>query len=268
MHAGISDWRYCVGCGVALLTALLWCSSTLGADTQTWRHSLSYLHGKDYQLGASHRQLLTYEVAANGSVGDLFGFIDFSEDLNGANKGRYEWYGELSPRWRFWTSDDNAAPWRHLYLAGNLERGRKWHNQPAVREVEANLIGIGTDWLVPGFRFLRSNVYWRDTRTVSAISGQSLRAGETVQITLSWALPFSIDDQHFLFDGFFDWADNEGKANNWILAAPQLKWDLCQQLGARAGRCYLGIEQQYWKNKTAVDGVRENVTQLLLKWHF
>lgn len=254
---------------VFLLPLLLLAACINKANAQTWRHSLSYLYGRDYQLGARNRQLLTYEVAANGSLGDVFGFIDFSEELNGANEGRYEWYGELSPRWRVWTSEKHsAAPWRHFYIAGNFERGRKWHNQPAVREVEANLIGIGTDWSVPGFRFLRSNVYWRDTRTKSAISGSSLRPGETVQVTLSWALPFAFADQQFLLDGFVDWADNEGSASTWILAAPQLKWDLCQQFNTRAGHCYIGIEQQYWKNKTAVDGVQENVTQLLFKWHF
>ena len=253
--------------GVVILCVLLLLPPH--AFAQTWRQSLSYLYGNDYQLGASERQLLTYEVSANGQLGDLFGFVDFSQDLNGRNEGRYEWYGELSPRWRLLSSDTaSTTPWRHLYLAGNIERGRKWHPNAAVREIEANLIGIGTDWLVPGFRFLRSNVYWRDTRTKSALTGLPLRAGDTVQITISWAYPFSLGNQPFLLDGFIDWADNEGNASTWILAAPQLKWDLCHQLGTASGRCFLGIEQQYWKNKTAVDGVRENVTQLLFKWHF
>lgn len=257
------------GAAFGLVLSALWLLNSSAAHAQTWRHSLSYLYGNDYQLGASERQLLTYEVAANGALGDMFGFVDLSQDLNGRNEGRYEWYGELSPRWRLLTSDANQAlPWRHLYLAGNFERGRKWHQNPTVRDIEANLIGFGTDWSVPGFRFLRSNLYWRDTRTESAVTGQPLRAGQTLQITISWARPFALAGHSFLFDGFVDWADNEGNASSWILAAPQLKWDICQPARSRAGQCFLGIEQQYWHNKTAVDGVHENVTQLLFKWHF
>jgi len=264
-----SDDRFAGYSRVMMALLLLLAFDVRQAAAQTWRHSLSYLYGDDYQLGASRRQLLTYELAANGAVGDFFGFVDFSQELNGRNEGRYEWYGEISPRWRLLNSEgDSSMPWRHLYLAGNFERGRKWHPNAAVRDIEANLIGVGTDWSVPGFRFLRSNVYWRDTRTKSESTGLPLRAGETIQVTVSWALPFTIANQTFLLDGFADWADNEGQASSWILAAPQLKWDLCQQLIHQAGRCFLGIEQQYWHNKTAVDGVRENVSQLLFKWHF
>ena len=51
----------------------------------------------------------------------------------------------------------------------------------------------------------------------------------------------------------------------WILAQPQLGWDIGKALAGRPNQLFLGIEYQYWWNKLGVDD-DDNVAQLWVMW--
>ena len=51
----------------------------------------------------------------------------------------------------------------------------------------------------------------------------------------------------------------------WILAQPQLGWDIGKALTGAANQLFLGVEYQYWWNKLGVDD-DDNVAQLWVMW--
>ena len=246
------------------VTAILATATTTTA--QAGAHSITALHGEDFKLGAETRDILTYEYGNGGAWGDVFLFIDYVDDKNG-----HDWYGEISPRYRLVNIDQeqkNPFDLLAVYIAGNFERGHNDRPNAAITTVEANLLGLGVDIQMPGFRFFKLNAYYRDTRSKWRATDEEARAGSTYQITASFAAPFQWAEQAFLIDGFVDYAGKEGAAQDWLLSAIQCKWDIGKTTFKQAHRVYVGIEQQIWHNKLGVDGVDENVTQLLLKVHF
>ena len=54
------------------------------------------------------------------------------------------------------------------------------------------------------------------------------------------------------------------QVRSWILAQPQLTWDLDAMFGA-ANHLLIGIEYQYWRNKLGTDN-HDNGCQLLVIW--
>ena len=54
------------------------------------------------------------------------------------------------------------------------------------------------------------------------------------------------------------------QVRSWILAQPQLTWDLGAVFGA-ANQLLAGIEYQYWRNKLGT-AAHDNVCQLLVIW--
>ena len=126
--------------------------------------------------------------------------------------------------------------------------------------VRGKLIGIGLPLKLDGFAFADVNFYLRK-------SDRDFAADQTdmgYQLTLVWKRPFSIGSAKMSFEGFFDYAFGEDsgsapKKNN-IITAPRLLLNL--------GSVEVGIEYQFWKNKFGIDGVDENVAQVMAKWVF
>ena len=54
---------------------------------------------------------------------------------------------------------------------------------------------------------------------------------------------------------------------SWILAQPQFRLDLGKALAGAAGRLFIGLEYQYWRNKLGTDN-DESLPQFLLVWRF
>jgi len=104
---------------------------------------------------------------------------------------------------------------------------------------ERYLGGVGLDWNVPSFSFVKTNFYIRDNPALS---------GTTWGTTFSWKKKFSIGAQPFLFDGFVDMAGAEGDRSAYQLAVPALLADIGTHMGYK-DRLYLGTEYQYWHNK-------------------
>lgn len=87
------------------------------------------------------------------------------------------------------------------------------------------------------------------------------------QITLTWAVPFTIGGAEFLYDGFLDYSSASATNATETNFTSQLKWNAGKLLGTRSP-LYIGIEYAYWINKFGIDGMDEKNTCLLLKWHF
>jgi nucleoside-specific outer membrane channel protein Tsx len=167
------------------------------------------------------------------------------------NGDQTETYIEVAPRFK--VSDFDAGFVKNVYIATTWEMS------------EANddfLIGLGTDFNIPGFQNLSINAYQR----------LNDNGDNNYQTTTVWGVPFAIAGQNFKFDGFWDWAtatDDRAATSNFTY---QLKWDAAQALGTD-NKVYVGIEHAIWNNKFAIEhtsgfDTKENVVSALVKVHF
>ena len=91
-------------------------------------------------------------------------------------------------------------------------------------------------------------------------------------MTSSWALPFTLAAQDFIYDGFIDWSNSSDDKSSSLNFTSQLKWSLDKTLGL-SNKLYLGIEYVYWLNKYGIQDspqfeTDESNINLLVKWHF
>ncbi|UTA46970.1 DUF5020 family protein [Simiduia sp. 21SJ11W-1] len=206
--------------------------------------SLSGLYGDNYAVEPERQATATLEVVAWGSWGDLFSFVDY-KSFPGSDAAN-SWYGEIAPRFKL---IDGEMP---LYAAFTYERGKG--------DTEAYLGGLGTDFKVQGFKFLKANVYYRDSPN---------HTGHGWQTTVSWAYPFA--NEHWVIDGYIDWVFSTEETEPHLHFNPQIKWDMQKALGSSM-RWYVGLEYDYWYNKFGIDNdileSRQNTASLLVKLHF
>ena len=231
---------------ISLVSAADWSSS-----------NIQLLHGTDYQLGEEKRTILTFEHSNRWGYGDNYFFVDITEP-NG--KGTTH-YAEFSPR----LSVSKLSGWdashgiiKDTYVAASLEMGDGLHG---------HLIGLGTSLALPGFNYANANIMRRETHRDWVTKDTD--AGW--QLTLNWGLTFMLSKSKWQFEGFLDYAFSEDggshpKADN-MITAPRLLLDT-GHLWEAPNYLFTGIEYQIWRNKFGVDGVNENVSQLMVKWVF
>ena len=242
---------------LALATTMTVTAGAASAETFFYDNSVSVLYGQDYEVGDSDRAVVTFEHFSAHSWGDIFVFADRLMDQGKDNEQNLgdgtETYIEVAPRFK--VSDFDAGFVKNVYVATTWE----------MSEAEDNLlVGLGTDFNVPGFQNLSLNAYQRLNDNYE----------NNYQTTLVWGVPFAIAGQNFMFDGFWDWAtatdeDNKAATSNFTY---QLKWDAAQALGTD-NKVYVGIEHATWDNKFAIEhssgfDTKENVVSALVKVHF
>lgn len=208
--------------------------------------NLQFLRGWDYELGPRERTIITIEHANKWKYGDFYAFAD----IIFPDGDSVQAYGELSPRLSLekTTGYNPGLPFiEDLFIAGTYEKGDG--------NIRRYLAGVGTDISVPGFSFVKVNVYWRQ---------DPLRSGSTYQTTLIWKRSFDLGKTSFVTEGFADFAGSEGDFSANQLIVPRFLLDV----GALAGhknRLFAGIEWQYWNNKFGVLDADESVIQFQLK---
>lgn len=213
---------------------------------------LTYLYGENYRLGDSTRQVITVEHAAQTSWGDSFFFLDHMRFEDGTRTN----YAEIQPRFSLGKNSQRAYQWgpvKDVLLAGHVEMSSFATNV---------LYGVGLDLTIPGFRFFQANFYRRANDNVA----------NNWQLTLVWAYPFQIGEQHFLMDGFLDWASSSEDQRANLNLTPQLKWLVSPTLGIES-QLWLGVEYVFWQNKFGIADSQnrrsnERNVNLLIKWHF
>jgi len=223
-----------------------------------WSSSnVQLLHGTNYQVGEAERNIMTFEHSNKWSHGDNYFFVDITEP-NG--KGTTH-YAEFAPR----LSVSKLSGWsaslgmiEDTYIAASFEMGEGLH---------AHLFGIGASLALPGFSYANANFLLRESHRDWVTKDTD--AGW--QLTLTWGLPFTLSKSKWQFEGFLDYAFSEDggsspKADN-IITAPRLLLD-AGDLWSAPDHLFVGIEYQVWRNKFGVDGVDENVAQMMIKWVF
>ncbi len=214
-------------------------------------NSLSLLSGNDYKLTPDNSaEVLTFEHASNYEAGDLFLFIDrFRYD-----SGDDSTYAEFSPRLTLKSNGlADASFIREILLAGTWEHG----SPPGKGAFNNYLLGIGLDFSIPHTKYSKANVYYRNNDNRE----------NNWQLTLNFAIPWQVKNQHFLYDGFIDWVPSANGVASSANVTTQLKWDI-SRYWQQTGQFYLGIEYVYWKNKYGISGITEHNPNLLLKFHF
>lgn len=236
------------------LTLLLLAGAFTQAEPVFKDQSVSFLAGNDYEIGDNKRYVVTYEHFSVYEWGDVFGFVD---RLVNVNNGGSETYIEVSPNVNLMKFEDGFISKVKLVTTWEMVSIGDIGGTPTTDDSADNfLIGVGAGFNIPGFSFFNANIYHRFNDAVD----------DNQQLTLTWAVPFILGGQNFLFDGFWDITNeiNGVSSNN---LTPQFKWDISKFLSYE-GRLYAGIEYVHWTNKIYFDGTDENNVNLLLKGHF
>lgn len=132
---------------------------------------------------------------------------------------------------------------------------------------------------LPGFAFANLDVtayIHQGGGSASSPTFTILDESSSFMVDFNWAYPFTIGNTRWSIEGHIEYIDGRTQTNNfgtvelenWILAQPQLRFDIGDALGGKQGRVFIGIEYQYWKNKLGEDGTDDNEAQLLVVWQF
>lgn len=235
-------------------------SSVLPAGAADWSATnVQLLYGTQYAdnfgIDDKGKAIFTFEHADGWKYGDNFFFLDVS---NPGATGTAE-YAEFSPRFsvgKIIGKDLSFGVVKDVLIAGTWEMGGG---------VRAYLAGIGFALGLPKFAFADLNIYARQSERDFAPVDTDLGW----QVTIDWLLPFSLGPVKMAFEGFADYAGGESggsvpKEDN-LIAAPRLLMDVGAFFGA-PGKVQAGIEYQFWRNKFGIDGVNEDVPQVMVKW--
>lgn len=246
------------------------CLVLAAAGTAAGQAEFHYQYGKlvnPFSGARENTSILTVQHATGWGWGDSFFFLDILDDglQDGFNdKDLYgEWYptlslGKVSGR------TFRLGPIRDISVIGGINFG-------ADANVLKYLPGVRASWKVPGFAFLNTDLTAYIDGNSGAGSGGAPRTSNSFMFNVSWALPFRLGGQPFLMGGHAEYigpsTDEFGnRVKSWVLAQPQLTWDLGAVFGA-ANHLLVGIEFQYWRNKLGVEE-DEYVPQLLVIWRF
>lgn len=247
-------------CLASIVAAAVAAGSAWPAGAADWSATnVQLLNGTryadDFGIDDKGKAIFTFEHADGWKYGDNFFFLDVS---NPGTNGTSE-YAEFSPRFSFGkiaTTDLSFGVVKDVLLAATWEKGGG---------VRAYLVGPGIALGLPKFAFADLNIYARKSERDFAPVDTDLGW----QVTIDWLLPFSIGPVKMAFEGFADYAGGESggsvpKEDN-LITAPRLLMDVGALFGA-AGKVQAGVEYQIWRNKFGIDGVNEDVPQVMVKW--
>lgn len=240
--------------------ALLLGLTAPGTHAADWSvTNVQLLHGTryadDFGIDDKRKNIFTFEHASGWKYGDNFFFLDTSNP-NAAGTGHY---AEFSPRLSLGKLAGKTlafGPVKDVLIAATSEQGDG---------VRAYLAGVGFALDLPKFAFADINLYAR--RSHRDFAAEQTNSG--AQVTLDWLLPFELVGLKFAFEGFVDyaWGEKGGSAplEDNLVSGPRLLLDAGNFVGA-PGKVQLGVEYQIWRNKFGIDGVNEDVPQIMVKW--
>ena len=207
-------------------------------------------------------RILTFQHAGAWKLGGSFFFIDFLDDVevDGFNDKEFygEWYPTLSLSKLFGTTI-KMGPIRDVSVIGGL-------NFDGDANVLKFLPGLQLSWQIPGFIFVNTGF-----TAMMDQSNEPLRTANGFMFDISWLKVMNIGEQSFSFMGHaeyiaaVDQTDLGTKSEGWILAQPQLVWDLGNAFGS-PNWLHVGVELQYWRNKLGVKDQNEFRPELLVVW--
>jgi nucleoside-specific outer membrane channel protein Tsx len=209
---------------------------------------VEFLYGYGYKRGPNFSEtneaMLTIANATGFTWGDSYFFLDTSNvDDTDETGGTHI---EIGPRYRFWKAEKGATI-KSFYgiVQADIDSNR-------FTQKITPMAGASLDWAIPGVKFLKTHLQYRDDPTLD---------GSSVQFTLVWNSAFTLGDENFSFEGFADWTSSEGTSSANLLTQPQLLWHGSKHIA-------VGVEYQYWKNRLGIEGLDEKTPQIMLRWTF
>lgn len=221
--------------------------------------------------------IVTLQHASGYSFGDVFFFIDF---LNASRGPKYHFndkdaYGEAYAYFssaKILKADYGTGLVKDLGVVAGVNYG-------ADPNVLKWLPGGYIDWNVKGFPYLRTQftAYIDDSTGQLPGTFNAPKEGDSWQADISWIYPFLIGSQRFSFEGHVEYTaarrqyfagGGVGKATDWVLGQPQLRWDVGYALTGKKDQFFIGTEYQFWFNKLGVENSNESAFQALAVWRF
>ncbi len=206
-------------------------------------------------------RILTFQHAGSWELGRSFFFIDFLDDVTNDGFNDKEFYGEWYPTLSFpklFGQRLNAGPLVDISAIAGL-------NFDGDANILKFLPGVQFSWQVPGFVFLNTDF----TAVTDLSDGIQHETGFLFDV--SWLMVMNLSGQTFSFMGHaeyisaVDFGEDSGSSEAWILAQPQLVWDI-GNLFKTPNMLHVGIELQYWSNKLGVPDQNEFRPQFLAVW--
>ncbi len=221
--------------------------------------SLSFLGGEK-----ASTTIVTFQHASGWQYGDNFFFLDRIDDNRNDGFNDKDWYGEWYTNFSLGKIRGKAVATGPLKDIGFV-MGFNW---AADADVTKYLPGVSLSWDIPGFKFFNTLItaYIDDSDGVA--QGGAPAEDNSWMIDNSFAYPFNVGSQSFSIEGHFEYIgsrDNEfgNSVASWILAQPQVRWDIGEYLFSEKDKMFVGIEYQYWKNKLGDKETDESVVQFL-----
>ena len=233
---------FCAAAALAAFTS----GTTQAATFSTTK--VEALYGFDYKRGPGFSEvdeaILTIANATGFTWGDSFFFLDTSNfDDDDGTGGTHM---EFGPRYRFKKFEEGGAI-KAFYGIVQID----WDSGQFANKV-TKMAGLSLDWNVPGFRFVKTHLQFRDDPTFD---------GTSLQFNLVWNKGFKIGEENFSFEGFLDYTTSEGASESSLLTQPQIMWHPTKHFA-------LGLEYQYWQNRIGIDGLDEEAPQIIARWTF
>lgn len=244
-----------LGCFIGFWAVFLYTTVAWAGAAQWSSTNVQYLYGDSYTRVSDKEEvsasIITLEHVNGWKLGDNFYFVDITSPDESDSELGTSYYGELSPRLSFGKmlgKDLSLGIIKDVLITSTAEIGSGFHNY---------LYGVAVDLKIPKTPVAQINYYIRNEIGVGKDTGS--------QVTLVWLTPFNIGGASFAFEGFFDYAFDMDHAEDNIITAPRLLMDLGKLWGS-AEMLQAGIEYQIWRNKYGIDGIDEDVPQLMVKW--
>nr|WP_233520589.1 hypothetical protein [Flocculibacter collagenilyticus] len=218
---------------------------------------------------SSDTRVITLQNASGWKYGDTFFFVDYLDDDNGDSFNNGDFYGEIYLNFSMSKIFDRKFRKGGLSDIGFL----LGVNAAADAKVLKYLPGVRLSWDVPGFAFLNTDftAYIDDSDGVT-FSGAPTE-DDSYMLDINWMYPFEIGNQQFNIQGHIEFIGartNEfgEPVKNWVLAQPQIRWDMGNAMFNQKNQLFVGIEYQYWNNKLGDANTDESAVQLLVVWQF
>ena len=230
--------------------------------------------------GTADTTIITFQHAGGWEYGDNFFFLDHSRfsvnnDANFPVEDSSEFYGEWYSTFSLGAISGNDFSFGLVKDVG-IVAGVNF--APTVDSYWL-LPGVKFSLDLPGFAFAQLNVtgyMHQGGGSATASEFKVVDEESSFMVDFAWAYPFKVGKTSWSIEGHLEYINGRKQTNSfgtkelesWILFQPQIRMDLGEAMGNKAGRLFVGIEYQYWQNKLGEKGTDDNSAQLLAVWRF
>ncbi|MDT8406225.1 MAG: hypothetical protein RQ715_03135, partial [Methylococcales bacterium] len=209
---------------------------------------LGELEAPDF-LGGQHAvtRVITLQHAHGWALGDNFLFLDYLDDGVDDGFNDHDWYGEWYGNLSLGKLFETPLGYGPVQDVGIL----LGVNAAADAKVLKLLPGLRLDWSLPGFAFLHTDLMATIDFSAGLRRGGAPQESNSFLFDINWQLPFTLVAQAFSLEGHIEYAGRRQnelgfQVNDWILAQPQLRWDMGRALLNEDDRLFMGVEYQFW----------------------